>query len=58
MALLLKTLSHLGCVPDPRPQIPEEVRLFVTGQLGLLWDPLRRLFLARQHTRLSPGANS
>jgi hypothetical protein len=39
MALLLKTLSHLGYVPDPRPQIPEEVRLFVTGQLGLLWDP-------------------
>jgi len=39
MALLLKTLSHLGYVPHPRPPIPEEVRLFVAGQLGLLWDP-------------------
>jgi TnpA family transposase len=38
MALLLKTLSHLGYVPDPMPQIPEEVRSFVAGQLGLLWD--------------------
>ena len=25
MALLLKTISHLGYVPDPMPQIPEEV---------------------------------
>jgi hypothetical protein len=38
MALLLKTLSHLGYVPNPMPQIPEEVRAFVAGQLGLLWD--------------------
>ena len=38
MALLLKTLSHLGYVPDQMPQIPEEVRSFVAGQLGLLWD--------------------
>ena len=38
MALLLKTISHLGYVPDPMPQIPEEVRAFVAGQLGLLWD--------------------
>jgi Domain of unknown function (DUF4158) len=38
MALLLKTLSHLGYVPDPMPPIPEEVRSFVAGQLGLLWD--------------------
>jgi Domain of unknown function (DUF4158) len=38
MALLLKTISHLGYVPDPTPQIPEEVRVFVAGQLGLLWD--------------------
>ena len=37
MALLLKTLSHLGYVPDQMPQIPEEVRSFVAGQLGLLW---------------------
>ena len=26
MALLLKTVSHLGYVPDPMPKIPEEVR--------------------------------
>ena len=38
MALLLKTISHLGYVPDPMPQIPEEIRAFVAGQLGLLWD--------------------
>ena len=38
MALLLKTISHLGYVPDPMPQIPDEVRAFVAGQLGLLWD--------------------
>jgi len=38
MALLLKTLSHLGYVPDPMPPIPDEVRAFVTSQIGLLWD--------------------
>ena len=38
MALLLKTISHLGYVPDPMPQIPEEIRAFVAAQLGLLWD--------------------
>jgi hypothetical protein len=38
MALLLKTISHLGYVPDPMPQIPEGVRAFVAAQLGLLWD--------------------
>jgi len=38
MALLLKTISHLGYVPDPMPQIPKEVRGFVAAQLGLLWD--------------------
>lgn len=38
MALLLKTLSHLGYVPDPMPHIPDEVRTFVAGQIGLLWD--------------------
>jgi hypothetical protein len=38
MALLLKTLSHLGFVPDPMPHIPDEVRAFVAGQIGLLWD--------------------
>jgi len=36
MALLLKTLSHLGYVPDAMPGIPGEVRSFVAGQLGLL----------------------
>lgn len=34
MALLLKTLPHLGYVPD----IPPEVRDFIAGQIGLLWD--------------------
>ena len=38
MALLLKTISRLGFVPDPMPQIPGDVRAFVAGQLGLLWD--------------------
>lgn len=38
MALLLKTLSHLGYVPDPMPSIPDEVRTFVASQIGLLWD--------------------
>jgi hypothetical protein len=39
MALLLKTLSPIGYVPDAMPRIPGEVRSFVAGQLGLLWDP-------------------
>ncbi len=26
-------------VPDAMPHIPGEVRSFVAGQLGLLWDP-------------------
>ena len=38
MALLLKTLSHLGYVPDTKPHIPREVRSLIAGQLGLLWD--------------------
>jgi Domain of unknown function (DUF4158) len=38
MALLLKTICHLGYVLDPMPQIPEEVRAFIAAQLGLLWD--------------------
>jgi hypothetical protein len=37
MALLLKTLPHLGYVPDRLNDIPLEVREFVAGQLGLLW---------------------
>jgi hypothetical protein len=43
MALLLKTISHLGYVPDPMPQIPEEVRAFVAAQLGLLWEEVLQL---------------
>jgi hypothetical protein len=38
MALLLKTLDYLGYVPESLAQIPVEVRSFVAGQLGLLWD--------------------
>jgi hypothetical protein len=38
MALLLKTLPHLGYVPDLLNDIPPEVREFVAGQIGLLWD--------------------
>src|ERR1700730_11138884 len=38
MALLLKTLPYLGCVPERLDQIPPEVHTFVAAQLGLLWD--------------------
>jgi Domain of unknown function (DUF4158) len=38
MALLMKALTYLGYVPDGLDQIPREVRTFVAGQLGLLWD--------------------
>jgi hypothetical protein len=61
MALLLKTLGYLGYVPDSLEQIPAEVRSFVAGQLGLLWDFSdhygwdsrtrgQHLSLIRQHT--------
>jgi hypothetical protein len=61
MALLLKALTYLGYVPDGLEQIPAEVRAFVAGQLGLLWDHStsypehsrtwdQHLFLIRQHT--------
>jgi hypothetical protein len=61
MALLLKALSYLGYVPDGLDQIPSEVRAFVAGQLGLLWDHSaqypehsrtwdQHVFLIRQHT--------
>src|SRR5258708_39912204 len=36
MALLLKTISHLGYVPDPMRQIPEAAWAFAAAQLGLL----------------------
>lgn len=39
MALLLKTLSHLGYVPDPMPHVPDEVRSFVAGQIGCYGIP-------------------
>jgi TnpA family transposase len=38
MALLLKALAYLGYVPEHLECIPGEVRSFITGQLGLLWD--------------------
>lgn len=38
MALLLKTLPYLGYVPDRLADIPPEVRDFIAGQIGLLWD--------------------
>lgn len=38
MALLLKALTHLGYVPDSLDCVPHEVRSFIAGQLGLLWD--------------------
>jgi len=38
MALLLKALVYLGYVPEKLNSIPGEVRSFIAGQLGLLWD--------------------
>jgi Domain of unknown function (DUF4158) len=38
VALLLKVLPYLGYVPEGFGQIPPEVRTFIAGQLGLLWD--------------------
>ena len=38
MALLLKALTHLGYVPDSLDGVPPEVRSYIAGQLGLLWD--------------------
>jgi hypothetical protein len=38
MALLLKTISHLGYVPDPMPQIPEEVRVPLSLEPALRWQ--------------------
>ena len=37
-ALLPKVLPYLGHVPEGFGQIPQEVRAFIAGQLGLLWD--------------------
>jgi hypothetical protein len=38
LALLLKTLPHLGYLPDRLDEIPPELREFVAGQIRLLWD--------------------
>jgi hypothetical protein len=38
MALLLKALTYLGYVPDSLDSVPHDVRSFITGHLGLLWD--------------------
>jgi len=61
VALLLKALEYLGYVPPALEQIPREVRSFIAGQLGLLWDfsehyvwesrtREQHLVLIRQHT--------
>ena len=61
MALLLKALAYLGYIPEKLDCMPSEVRSFIAGQLGLLWDFCERypwdsrtrdqhLFLIRQHT--------
>lgn len=61
MALLLKALVYLGYVPEKLNSIPGEVRSFIAGQLGLLWDFCEQyprdsrtrkhhIFLIRQHT--------
>jgi Domain of unknown function (DUF4158)/Tn3 transposase DDE domain len=61
MALLLKALAYLGYVPEKLDRMPGEVRSFIAGQLGLLWDFCEQypwdsrtrdqhLFLIRQHT--------
>jgi TnpA family transposase len=61
MALLLKALTYLGYVPDSLDCVPHDVRSFIAGQLGLLWDFSeayrwdsrtrgQHLFEIRQHT--------
>jgi hypothetical protein len=61
MALLLKALTYLGYVPDSLDDVPHDVRSFIAGQLGLLWDVSeayrwdnrtrgQHLFEIRQHT--------
>ena len=61
VAVLLKTVQHLGYFPDDLRQVPEAVRTFIAHQLQLLWDhtadyprhPSTRdlhLALIRQHT--------
>jgi hypothetical protein len=61
MGLLLKALTYLGYVPDSLDCVPHDVRSFIAGQLGLLWDLSQEyrwdsrtrgqhLFEIRQHT--------
>lgn len=38
IAILLKSLLHLGYFPETLTEAPESVKLFLGGQLGLLWD--------------------
>ena len=38
IAILLKSLLHLGYFPEGFQEVPESVRLFLAKQLGLLWD--------------------
>jgi Domain of unknown function (DUF4158) len=38
IAILLKSLLHLGYFPETLQEMPEAARLFLGKQLGLLWD--------------------
>jgi hypothetical protein len=38
VAVLLKSLLHLGYFPNDLMEVPETVRGFMASQLGLLWD--------------------
>ena len=38
IAILLKSLLYLGYFPETLQEVPESVRLFLSKQLGLLWD--------------------
>ena len=38
VAVLLKTVQHLGYFPDELQQVPHTVRTFLAHQLQLLWD--------------------
>ncbi len=37
-AILLKSLDHLGYLPDSFDQVPEQVKLFIARQLNYLWE--------------------
>ena len=58
MALLLKTIAHLGYVPDPMPPDPAGGSLLRGRSTRLGVGFLGSLPLAKQHAGLSPGANS